>query len=208
MGIIELLRDLGVFGLLMWFIQLLLSKSADRKFETYKSELSQKTQEFQSLLDSKLELYKVELNLQNYKATKIYEQQLSIIIELHRKLIKLNQTMAMMSVALMTIVESNEVTEKKEVDQVAKAGVCYDDFNAFYQDNIIFIPTNTTNKIDNIIREYSQNFSSYISQRGTKNEITFEQARNIAQKIINEIKPALEQLTFDFRRLLGVEIEI
>ncbi len=64
MEIFNLLRDLGIFGLAMWFIQLLLSKSADRKFETYKTELDYKTREFQSTLDSKLELYRAELNLQ------------------------------------------------------------------------------------------------------------------------------------------------
>lgn len=74
MEIIELLRDLGVFGLFMWFIQMLLSKSASRQFEGYKNDLNKTLIEHQTLFDSRLELYKTELNLQNYKATKIYEQ--------------------------------------------------------------------------------------------------------------------------------------
>jgi len=93
MEIINLLRDLGIFGLAMWFIQLLLSKSANRKFEAYKTELDSKTREFQATLDSKMELYKAELNLQNYKSTQIYERQLDVIIELHKKLVKLNREM-------------------------------------------------------------------------------------------------------------------
>ena len=78
MEIINLLRDLGIFGLAMWFIQLLLSKSADRKFESYKMELDHKSREFQATLDSKIELYRAELNLQNYKSTQIYERQLVV----------------------------------------------------------------------------------------------------------------------------------
>ncbi len=42
--ILDLLRDLGVFGLAMWFIQMLLSKSADKKVESYKTELNQKNE--------------------------------------------------------------------------------------------------------------------------------------------------------------------
>jgi hypothetical protein len=91
MEIIGLLRDIGILGLAMWFIQHLLTKSADKKFESYKTELDQKTREFQTLLGSKLELYKYKLNLQNYKATQVYEKQLNIFIELHKRLRTMNK---------------------------------------------------------------------------------------------------------------------
>ncbi len=204
--IFELLGNLGVFGLAMWFIQMLLTKSADRKFEKYKSELDHKTKEFQFVLDSKLETYKIELNLQNYKATKIYEQQLTIIIDIHKKLTILNRKMAIMPVVLMkNINERTEETDKKEIDAVSEAIIAYDDLYLFYQDNLIFIPQNIVEKINSILGDYSQNFISYVSQKGTKNEITFEQALSSAKRITNEIKQALDLLTFEFKSLLGVE---
>ena len=46
---------------------------------------------------------------------------------------------------------------------------------------------------------------SYITQRGKKNEITFEQAYESAKKITTEIKQALDLLTFEFKKQLGVE---
>ncbi len=204
--IFELLRDLGIFGLAMWFFQLLLTKSADRKFERYKSELDQKTKEFQFFLDSKLETYKIELNLQNYKATKVYEQQLTTIIDLHKKPAILSRKMAIIPVSLMkNITERTDDTEKKEIDTVAEAMTSYDDFLLFYQDNLIFLPQSIVDKINGIIGEYNQNFLSYVSQRGTKNEITFQQASDSGKKMTNEIKQALGLLTHEFKNLLGVE---
>jgi hypothetical protein len=174
--IFELLGNLGVFGLAMWFIQLVLTKSADRKFEKYKSELDQKTNEFQFFLDSKLETYKNELNLQNYKATKIYEQQLTIIIEIHKKLTILNRKMAIMPIVLMkNRTERTEETEKKEIGAVSEAIIAYNEFLALYQDNLIFIPQNIVDKISSLLKDYIQNVLSYITQKGTANEITFEQ---------------------------------
>jgi len=207
--IFELLGNLGIFGLAMWFIQLLLSKSADRKFERYKSELDQKTNEFQFFLDSKLETYKNELNLQNYKANKIYEQQLTIIIEIHKKLTILNRKMAIMPIVLMkNITERTEETEKKEIGAVSEAIIAYDEFLSFYQDNLIFIPQNIVDKINGILKDYSQNVLSYITKKGTENGITFEQALASAERIPIEIKQALDLLTFEFKSLLGVEKQV
>lgn len=207
--IFELLGNLGIFGLAMWFIQLVLTKSADRKFEKYKSELDQKTNEFQFFLDSKLETYKNELNLQNYKATKIYEQQLTIIIEIHKKLTILNRKMAIMPIVLMkNITERTEETEKKEIGAVSEAIIAYDEFLALYQDNLIFIPQNIVDKISSLLKDYVQNVLSYITQKGTANEITFEQALTSAKRMPNEIKQALDLLSFEFKSLLGVEKQV
>lgn len=204
--ILALIRDLGVFGLAMWFIQMLLSKSADKKFESYKTELDQKTKEFQFFLDSKLETYKIELTLQNYKATKVYEQQLDIIIELHRKLRILNSKMALISVALMKyIIEKTDENERKVNDQFADAIISYDDFFSFYQNNLIFIPQRIIDIISNVLGEYSRNIISYVERRGTENDITFQQAYESSQKITNEIKQAIDLLSFEFKSLLGVE---
>jgi uncharacterized protein Yka (UPF0111/DUF47 family) len=158
------------------------------------------------ILDSKLETYKIELTLQNYKATKVYEQQLNIIIELHRKLTKLNSNMAVISVVLMKdIIEKTEETERKVQDQFAGAIIAYDDLLSFYQNNLIFIPQRIIDIISSILGEYSSNIISYIKQRGTENDITFQQAHESSQKIIHETKQAIDLLTFEFKSLLGVE---
>ena len=206
MEIINLLRDLGVFGLFMWFIQMLLSKSASKQFESYKNELNKTLIEHQSIFDNRLELYKTELNLQNYKATKIYEQQLSIIIELHKKLLTLNQEMAVMIIVRMKhLTEKTTESEEKDLGQIAKTGAFYDDFLKFFQQNILFIPQDTANKIDSIIKEYISNILSLITKKGTSNDLSFEEVNALIIKLSTEIKEAIEVLKTDFRKLLGVE---
>ncbi|WP_297090331.1 hypothetical protein [uncultured Draconibacterium sp.] len=206
MEIIELLRDLGIFGLFMWFIQMLLSKSASKQFETYKNELNKTLIEHQSLFDNRLELYKTELNLQNYKATKIYEQQLSIIIELHKKLLTLNQEMAIMIVVRMkNLTERTAESEDKDLTQIAKTGAFYDDFLKFFQQNILFIPQDTADKIDLIIKEYISNILSLITKKGTSDDLSFEEVNSLSIKLRTEIQEAIEVLKTDFRKLLGVE---
>lgn len=206
MEIINLLRDLGVFGLFMWFIQMLLSKSASKQFESYKNELNKTLIEHQSIFDNRLELYKTELNLQNYKATKIYEQQLSIIIELHKKLLTLNQEMAVMIIVRMkNLTEKTAESEEKDLSQIAKTGAYYDDFLKFFQQNILFIPQDTADKIDLIIKEYVSNILNLITKKGTTKDLSFEEVQSLGLKLRTEIKEAIEILKIDFRKLLGVE---
>lgn len=206
MKIIELLRDIGFFGLFMWFMQMLLSKSAIRQFESYKNELNKNSIEHQSLFDSKLELYKTELNLQNYKSTKLYEQQLLIIIELHKKLLSLNQEMAVMIVSRMkNIAEMTSETEQKDISQLAKTSLHYDDFMKFFQENILFIPQNTADKIDMILKEYVSSLMDLITKKGTKNDLSFKEVQSLALKLNTKIKEAIDVLKTDFRKLIGVE---
>ncbi|MBL7968052.1 MAG: hypothetical protein JNK09_13715 [Prolixibacteraceae bacterium] len=208
MKIIELLRDIGIFGLVMWFIQMLLSKSANRQFESYKNELTNTTIEHQALLDSKLELYKTELNLQNYKTTKIYEQQLSIIIELHKKLLSLNQEMAIMAIYIMkNVAEPSSKTQENESSQVAKTILLYDSFVKYYQENVLFIPQNTADKIEKISKKYSTDLLNYVTKTETSKDFAFNQAKEVSERLTNDIKEAIDQLKVDFRKLLGVEMK-
>lgn len=206
MEIIDLLRDLGIFGMFMWFIQMLLSKSASKQFEGYKNELNKTLIEHQSLFDNRLELYKTELNLQNYKATKIYEQQLSIIIELHKKLLTLNQEMAVMIIVRMkNLMEKTAESEEKDLSHIAKTGAFYDDFLKFFQQNILFIPQDTADKIDLIIKEYVSNILNLIMKKGTTEDLSLEEVQSLGLKLRTEIKETIEILKIDFRKLLGVE---
>jgi len=207
MSIINLLRDIGVFGLAMWFIQLTLTKSADRKFETYKTELNHKTREFQALLDSKMEFYRAELNLQNYKSTQTYERQLNVIIDLHKKLSKLNREMQAMTAF---IKEVHEDSEQEEAERIKKAGESYNDFMEFYLDNLIFIPKNTVDKLDSVRNDYFNSYMDYTLGRqfGTEPKFTYQKFKEASNRVKDKIQPAVNQLVIDFRELIGVENQI
>ena len=204
MEIINLLRDLGIFGLAMWFIQLLLTKSADRKFETYKTELDHKTREFQATLDSKMEVYRAELNLQNYKSTQVYERQLNVIIDLHKKLTRLNREMQIMTAFIKQIIKD---AEQEETDRIKNAGEAYNDFMLFYQDNLIFIPKHTVDKLNIIRDDYWSSFNDYTFGRnyGIRDKFTWEKSKEAGDKVKEKIQPAVDQLVTDFRQLIGFE---
>ena len=133
-------------------------------------------------------------------------QQLSIIIELHKKLLTLNQEMAVMIIVRMKhLTEKTTESEEKDLGQIAKTGAFYDDFLKFFQQNILFIPQDTANKIDSIIKEYISNILSLITKKGTSNDLSLEEVNALIIKLSTEIKEAIEVLKTDFRKLLGVE---
>ena len=204
MEIINLLRDLGIFGLAMWFIQHLLSKSADRKFESYKTELDHKSREFQATLDSKIELYRAELNLQNYKSTQIYERQLDVIIELHKKLVKLTREMQIMTALLRQVIKDEKQEENERVKNAADS---YNDFLQFYQDNLIFIPQSTVVKLNSIRDDYWTSFNDYTfgKNHASGDKYTWELLKEAGNRVREKIQPAVDQLVTDFRQLIGVE---
>lgn len=205
MGIIELLRDIGVFGLAMWTIQWLLTKSANRKFEIFKSEINNKAREYQGMIDSKLELYKSELHLQNYKSTQVYERQLNVIIDLHIKLNQLNMAMQAMTAFIKTVKEDYEKEDEKRIQNAATA---YNEFLIFYQENLIFIPENTVSQLDKIRDDYFESLSDYTLAKeidGDK-KFKFEKLKESYVRVQQEITPSVNQLVKDFRHLIGVEM--
>lgn len=205
MEIIDLLRDLGIFGIAALFFQHLIKKSADRKFESYKTELDQKTREFQLTLDSKMELFRTELNLQNYKSTKVYERQLNVIIELHKKLIKLNREMQIMTAFLKPV---HNDAEQEETDRIKNAADSYNDFMFFYQDNMIFLPEKTVEKLHEVRDDYWSSYNDYTfgHNYGIRSEFSFDKSVAAGERVRNKIQPAVDQLVMDFKLFLGVEI--
>lgn len=200
--ILNIFKDIGIFGLAMWFIQHLLSKSADRKLEAYKTELDHQSREFQSTLDGKIELYKAELNLHNYKSTQIYERQLEAIVELYRKLQILHQAMLEMTATIKLIIEN---ANQEEINRIEKATVAYNDFIKFYMENQIFIPHETINKIEKIQKDYFQSYHKYQAIRSVGGRVSIDEYKTLSDNVSEQIQPALDQLILDFRELIGVE---
>ncbi len=204
MEIVNLLRDIGVFGLAGFFIQQIIIKSTTRKVEAFKSELDQKTREFQTMLDNKIELYRAELNFKNFKSTKIYEKQLNIIIDLHKKLVKLNYETQEMMTFLKPV--SNSALDRGD-EGIKNAAQAYNDLNQFVQDNLIFIPEILVAKLNNIRNDY---FSSYWDftfghRYGINNDFTTSKSLKASEEIKEKIQPAIDQIVTDFRLLIGSE---
>jgi hypothetical protein len=203
-GIITLLRDLGIIGLVVWLIKELISRSANRKFESYKSEIEQRTREFQSTLDSKLEAYKSELTLANFKATQLHQKRLNVILELHQKMIELSRTMHEMTAFLKPIIED---AEKEESERIKGAGDAYNEFMKFFFDHKIYLPKEIADKIEEIRSGYFDSYSEYTFGRrtGIKSEFTFEKSKAASKIVREKLQPAIEEIESEFRHLIGAE---
>ena len=203
-GIIQLFRDWGIFAGFIWLIQHLITKSTSKSIEKYKKELDEKTREFQLKLDFDLEKHKDKLNFETFKAIKLHEQRLKVILELHKKLLILNRNMLEMTSILKEI--HTEDPEQEEVDRIKKAGAAYNDFMTYFLEKSIFLNKELENKLEQIRNDYFDSYSDYTFGRefGIQNEFTYEKSKEASKRVRNKISVALEDLKSNFRNILGV----
>lgn len=205
MEYINLFKELGIFSIAMFFIQLILSKSADRKFEAYKMELDQRSKAFQNNLDTNLQLFKARMDLENFKSTKVYERQLNVIVDLHKKLVNLNMSMNEMTALFKQVRES---FEKEDEERIQHVNASYNEFLRFYEEHKIFLPDNTISSLEKIRADYFSIFLDYThgKQYGSMDKEARLKMSMTSERMKNDIQPSLKLLIDDFRYLLGPEL--
>ena len=151
-----------------------------------------------------MELFRAELNLQNYKSTQVYERQLNVIIELHKKLIKLTREMQIMTALMKQVIND---PEKEEAERIKNAAESYNDFMLFYQDNLIFLPKETVDKLHSVRDDYWNSFNDYTFGRNYSigDEYTYRLLKEAGNRVREKIQPAVDLLVSDFKQLIGVE---
>lgn len=201
-GIITLLRDWGLFAGTIWLVQHLINKSTTKNIEKYKSKLSEETKEFQLKLDFDLENYKEKLNFETFKATRLHERRLNVILELHKKLITLNRNMLEMTAFMKEIHTDNP--EQEEVDRIKKAAESYNDFMLYLQENSIFIPESTEKNLDQIRNDYFESYSDYtFGRKFGISDFTYKKSSEAGERVKGKISDAVIKLKSDFRELIG-----
>ena len=97
--------------------------------------------------------------------------------------------------------------EQEEIDRIKKAGDSYNDFMLFFQDNLIFIPQKTIDKLESIRNAYFNSYMDYTFGRqfGIESKFTFEKSKEAGDRVQEKIQPAVNQLVADFKYLIGVE---
>src|SRR5687767_45168 len=94
---IEILRDIGIFGIAAVVIQNIIERSTSKNLEKYKQELDFTIRSHQLNLDSDLERYKTELSLHAARQSTLHDKRLSIIDEMYKKLVTLDSGMRAMT---------------------------------------------------------------------------------------------------------------
>lgn len=199
---LPLLKELGIFSIAGGFITYLLNNSSNRKLEAYKAELSQEGKNFQASLDAKLEAHKTELRIQSYKSTKVYEQQLAAIIQLHSLLTDLHVAMLALTSPIKQV---HSDFNKEEFERISKAADCYNAFIDFFNKSKIFFPADLAGKIQAIQVDYYKSLNKQkiaFEMQSASAFITAEM--ETATQIVREIQNALQELTIEFQNLIGL----
>lgn len=197
MDIIELLRDIGLFGLavggLSWIAKILGEKYLERKMSLFESDLEQS-----------LEKYKMELQIIFNKETKIYNDRLEILRELYARIVDLDIKTNDMTRILK---EVEKDFEKEEWDRIKVTGESYNNFSVYYAKNKIMFSTSTCKLIEEIRGEYFESLLDYSFEQRLKfrSELTAEKMKKARERVVENIPKALEDLENEFRVLIGIE---
>lgn len=209
---INLLKDIGIFGIAATAINLILNGSANRRLERYKQELGFKTKEYELSLNASMEKYKAEISLHLNQQNKLHEKRLLIIDEMYKKLVMLDSTMKQMTAFMKPIIED---AEKEEKERVQRAQDAFTDYNNYFLNNKLYFGKEVSALLEKLRTEYfSANWDYFEPKRlqaWTQGQSTpqgrvdaHKKAIAASQRIASEIPQTLSLLEDEFRKLLGV----
>jgi hypothetical protein len=108
--------------------------------------------------------------------------------------------------ALLKSVEND--FEVEEMERIRKSGESFNDFLAYYSNKKIFFSEKTATLLDKLTAGYHGSlwdYTSGIKVNRRESDVAINDAKDVAEKIQNEIPAILKLIITDFRELLGVE---
>ena len=205
---LELLRDLGVFGLavagLTWATKTIGQHFIDKRFASFESELNAVAQQQKLALDRELERHRSSLNLEYLKHSRIHERRLEVMSELYKLLFSLDEAMREVTALLKPGTgEDRETRRKREMEEAHKAYVAFRTLSA---ENRILLSEGTCEILDQLEEEYWDSFmdgtfADRWGARGEKHSIDI--AQKASEKVRNQIPALRRRLEHDFRSQLG-----
>lgn len=137
---IELLQNLGFFGIVTAAISYLFNNFINKKFEAYKNELQ-----------SNLESHKSELSLYNTRDSKVFSKRIEIIEQVYQKLVELDNSMKILTAKIQPIYED---AEKERYERAQNAHKAIYNFSDFFFLNKLYFPKSTSDRIEEMIKIY------------------------------------------------------
>ena len=204
---ISLLRDTGLFGLIVWGVQKIITNSSDKKFADYKNQIDLKLLSYKNQYDNQIEQYKSELKFLNDRLASLHSERLKIIKDLNDRLVSLNS--AMQRLVSARFVHPDKEKDKEIEEQILiDAQTAYSDFNNFVLFNKIYFEKAFANKLQKIRDEYvSAQWDFFEPKRLqsmglTKGEAYRDSGRKVVEastKIREQIPQLIIEVEDDFR---------
>ncbi len=209
---INLLKDIGIFGISAAIIKTLVDSSANRKLEKYKQTLTFSTKEFELKLNSSLEKYKSDISLHLNRQNKLHEKRLLVIDEMYKLLVTLDSAMREMTQFMKPIIED---AEKEEKERIARSQNAFSKYNNYFLFNKLYFNKETADLMETLRKEYFSASWDYFEpkrmQEFAGDQLSAEGKHNAhkialdaSKRIVNDIPKTLQALEAEFRKLLGV----
>lgn len=210
---LDILKDVGVFGFIVWGVQRIINNSSERRFAEYKSQIDLQLMSYKHQYDNQIEEYKSQLKFLNDKLSALHSERLKVIKELNDRLVKLNSAMS----RLVTIrpVDPDPEKENNIKDQILNDTLeTYAEYNNYILFNRIYFSAELADKLEKIRKDYfDAQWSLFEPKRLeamglTKGEAYRESGKQVieaSKRIREEIPEAIKDLENEFRYILGVD---
>ena len=179
-------------GILVFFVQVVINFCFNKKIEIFKS-----------VINTKLENHKKELNIIINRDSSMFEKRILIIDDLYSKIIKLKFSLLSLSSPLKIIVKDFDDEEKTRIDNLFKD---FTDLQRFYLLKKIYFSDEVCLKIDEIIviaNKTQWHFSEPFRMKNmgfeNKNDDFYSKSKEIRDEIKTRLEPIQIELEKEFK---------
>ncbi|MBC7721254.1 MAG: hypothetical protein H7068_04475 [Pedobacter sp.] len=207
-----LLKDVGVFGFIVWGIQKIINNSSERKFADYKSQIDLQMMSYKNQYEKQIEEYKSQLKFLNDKLLSLHSERLKIIKELNDKLVKLNS--AMVRLVSIRLVHPDPEKDKEIQEQIlTDTQTAYADYSNFILFNSIYFDKPFAEKLKKIRGEFFTAQWDFFEPKRLQSmglikseayRVSLQKTIEASKKITEQIPLLIQEVEDDFRQLLGV----
>lgn len=189
-----ILTGLGGSAILAWLVKKIITHFLDKDVQAYKIRL-------QAISDQKLESFKTELRLIEYRSTKLHEKRAGVIENIYQKLIKTDK------LADKFISSAGRVSKAELQILACEATSCRDDFHEYFKNNQIYFDEQLCKKIsdfdDSLVALMIRVEAPNAFTDATSLEMLKAKDESL-QKLMTQAHPIRDELAKQFRLILGV----
>jgi len=209
----EIIKELGVFGIISGFITLIIhnfiNKYFNKKSSLFELELNNKSELFKSELEKQSQKYRSELDIHLTKASRFHEKRLETISDLYKLIVDVRINLANLTSSFTVSSGSDQKDLEQKEQRKIDAGKSYDDFRDYYDKKRIFIPEKTCKLIDNLKSESFSVLSDYHFRENvygnSYTEFSREMVKEMRERVRQTIPSILKELESEFRKEVDVE---
>lgn len=194
-----------------------LAEKTEKRLSQYKIDLEKEKSEHQNALNEKinqiereaelkLAKYHSQLEQLNYqyqvKLSGLHAKRLEILETLYEKMVSLQKTMA--NHIRNWKEDTGDDYQDEEEKTRSEAAKSFDSFSTFFLGKRLYFSEDLCEKIDELIKAYYDAFTQYEGASREQSEATSKEAREAQKRVATEIPVVLNEISNQFRQMLGV----